>query len=345
MTPPVAVTVCAACGTQLAAGLLACPGCRRLAHSERLTQLAAEAEAAQAGGRPADALALWRSALDLLPPSTRQHETISARCRQLSTFVDQQPAPAPPKSLPKGFAGVGAGALLLLWKFKALLLLTLTKGKLLLLGLTKGGTVLTMFLSLSLYASAWGWKFGLGLVVSIYVHEMGHVAALRRFGIKATAPMFIPGFGALVRLRQQPVNAIEGSRIGMAGPIWGLIAAVAALGLFHATSEPLFGAVCRSAAWINLFNLLPVWQLDGARGMQALGKPQTWLVAVAAAGVAGLTWEGLPLLIALAAGYHAVARKHPPDELPSDRTTLIQFLALLAAYGGLLHLTAATKAP
>ena len=79
--------------------------------------------------------------------------------------------------------GVGAVGLMF-WKVKALFL-----------GLTKGTTLLSMLLSLGVYWAMWGWKFALGLVLSIYVHEMGHVITLRRYGFKASAPMFIPGFG------------------------------------------------------------------------------------------------------------------------------------------------------
>src|SRR5207302_3963478 len=96
-------------------------------------------------------------------------------------------------------------------------LFLLTKGKLLLLGLTKATTFFSMLLSLGVYWAAWGWKFALGLVLSIYIHEMGHVFALRRLGFKASAPMFIPGLGALIRLRQHPANPREDAEIGLAG--------------------------------------------------------------------------------------------------------------------------------
>jgi Zn-dependent protease len=86
---------------------------------------------------------------------------------------------------------------LFIWKFKVVLSFILTKGKLLLLGLTKGPTFLSMLLSVGVYWTAWGWRFAVGVVESIYVHAMGHVAMLRRFGIPATAPMFIPGFGGM----------------------------------------------------------------------------------------------------------------------------------------------------
>src|SRR5439155_143942 len=83
-----------------------------------------------------------------------------------------------------------------------------------LLGLTKASTLFTMLLSAGVYWAAWGWKFALGVVLSIYVHEMGHVQALQRYGIKATAPMFIPGVGAVVRLKQYPASPRD-ARVGL----------------------------------------------------------------------------------------------------------------------------------
>ena len=81
-------------------------------------------------------------------------------------------------------------------------------------------------LSLGVYWTAWGWQFALGIILSIYVHEMGHVFALHRYGFKAAAPMFVPGVGALVRLQQPVTNTREDADIGLAGPIYGLGAAL-----------------------------------------------------------------------------------------------------------------------
>ena len=100
-------------------------------------------------------------------------------------------------------AGLGAIGVLLA-KFKWVILALLGKGKVLLVGLAQAKTFLSMGIALAVYASFYGWKFALGLIASIYVHEMGHVVWLRRYGIAATAPMFIPGFGAFVRLKHAP---------------------------------------------------------------------------------------------------------------------------------------------
>ena len=162
----------------------------------------------------------------------------------------------------------------------------LSKAKFLLLGLTKASNFIRRC------ARRWGSTDRLrletlGLVVSIYVHEMGHVAALRRYGFRATAPMFIPGVGALIRLQQRPVNPVENARIGLAGPLWGLGAALAALEAYLATDWPAWLAIARFGAWLNLFNLIPFWQLDGGRGFSSLDEhrllPST---AVAAIGIA-----------------------------------------------------------
>src|SRR5262249_1129740 len=134
----------------------------------------------------------------------------------------------------RGAAGVGTIGVLLLGKLKFLLL-----------GLTKASTFLSMFAFFGVYWSTYGWPLALGLVVASYVHEVGHVAMLRRYGIDASAPLFIPGVGALVMLRQQVLDPLTDAKIGLAGPIWGLGAAVAASGIYVVTREPIWFAIAQ----------------------------------------------------------------------------------------------------
>jgi Zn-dependent protease len=322
-----ATFVCHGCGTHVAPVLLACPSCHRLVHADELKRLAAEAERATRAGSPSVALAAWRQALDLLPLDTMQHGAIAARVAYLSRAVDREPAVAKQGSgWRKGAAGLGTISLLLA-KFKFALVFLLTKAKLLLLGLTKASTFLSMLLSAGVYWTVWGWRFAFGVVLSIYIHEMGHVQALQRFGIKAGAPMFIPGIGAFVRLKQYPADRREDARVGLAGPIWGLVAALAAYAIYLATGLGIWGAIARFGVWVNLFNLLPMWQLDGARGFRALSRPQRW-VAVA---VVGLMWfltaEGLLALLFVAGALSAWfgdAAEQP------DATALLQYVGLVA---------------
>jgi Zn-dependent protease len=172
-------------------------------------------------------------------------------------------------------------------------------------GLTKSGTFLSMFLSLGVYWAAFGWKFAAGLIASLYVHEMGHVAALHRLGIRASAPMFLPGFGAFVRLQQHPVDAREDARSGTRGADLGPRGALVAAAVFFATQAPIWGAIARVGAWINLFNLLPIWQLDGGRGFRALSRGERFWVTGLLAALWFWTGEGLLVLLLLVAGFRA----------------------------------------
>lgn len=330
MTAPdpsgLAAPVCPQCGTEVAPVLLACPSCHRLVHAEELKRLAADAERAEQAGDPSAALGHWRRALELLPDDTTEHQTATARVAALSREVERAPAQHGNTKWGKATAGLGTLGVLLM-KFKFLLVFIVTKAKLLLFGLTKASTFFSMLLSAGVYWTVWGWKFALGVVLSIYVHEMGHVQALQRFGIKATAPMFIPGFGALIRLKQYPADRREDARVGLAGPIWGVGAAAAAYALYLATGAGIWGAVAHFGAWVNLFNLLPVWQLDGARGFRSLTRAQRWIVVAVIGAMWLVTAEGLLALLFVAAALAAWFGEAAPQ---ADRTGLLQFAWLVA---------------
>ncbi|HLY12044.1 MAG TPA: site-2 protease family protein [Planctomycetota bacterium] len=331
---------CADCGVELAPGLLACPSCARLLHGETLKKLAANADAAEKNGELSVALGFWRDALDLLPPDSRQHGVVLQKIRALSAQVDGAPTGPPGSAWRKGAAGL-SGLGLLLFKSKAALFFLLTKGKFLLLGLTKGKMLLSMLVSLGYYWSIWGWKFALGFIISLYIHEMGHVWMLNRYGIRATAPMFIPGFGALVRLQQYPVTVIEDARVGLAGPIWGLAAAGAAYGVYLLTGNSLWGALAQAGGLINLFNLIPVWQLDGGRGFRSLTRGQRVLVFLAASAIYAFTVQehrqNVMLLIIMACALGRAFLGEAPTE--RDDWGLFQYVLLILLLGGLAGIT------
>lgn len=337
-------TLCTACGTEVAASLNACPACHRLLHAAELNRLATAARAAVVDGKLSDALAHWRSAQDLLPPESRQHAAVGIEIVALSRRVEaggligaaSSPRPrfADPTALRKKLGaagGVVAAVALLLWKFKAAAVFLLTKGKVLLLGLSNVGTSLSMLASFGVYWSIWGWKFAAGLVLSIYIHEMGHVFALQRYGIKATAPMFIPGLGALIRLKQYPRTPREEARVGLAGPLAGLAAALASYGLFWATGAPIFAAIAKFGGLINLFNLTPVLSLDGSHAFLSLTTWQRWVCVAALGGVWYLTGEGLLVLIFIVALIRAMAGRGSDAPDGWALTTFVFLTVTLAA--------------
>lgn len=310
--------VCRGCGLSHAPALLSCPRCHALTHAPLLEQLAAQARAADEAADVTTALTTWREVLSLVPEGTAQHRQVGATVAALTkrapdvTLPAQAPqAPDPRPQDDKPSAGLLnklgwlGGAALLLWKFKAIILIVLSKGKWLLLGLTKGKTLFSMVAFAGVYWAVFGWKFAVGLVVGIYIHEMGHVAALKKLGIAASPPMFIPGVGALVRMKQYPATEAEDAQVGLAGPIWGAAATVAFYLAYLLWDAPAFAAIARFNAWINLFNLLPFGPLDGSRGMNAMSRVQRW-ICVATLGLAYLaTNDGLILLIGLVGAYRA----------------------------------------
>jgi Zn-dependent protease len=175
--------------------------------------------------------------------------------------------------LRRRLAPLGAAILAFLAKVKAILLF-LGQFKLL---VTAG----SMAVSLVAYASIWNWTFALGFVVLLLVHEMGHVIALRREGIPASAPMFIPFLGAVVSARSLGDDALAEARVGLAGPVLGSIGAGVCLLIWKLTGHDYWRALGFTGLFLNLFNLLPVVPLDGGRAMAAM-SPWMWCVGFAA---------------------------------------------------------------
>jgi Zn-dependent protease len=196
-----------------------------------------------------------------------------------------QPQPDPPQSpvqerkpllkrIGVGLLVLGALVVKLGTKLKAVLLL-LPKLKLL-------TTSATMLVSMAAYAVFWGVPFAAGFVLLLLVHELGHVIQLRREGIKASAPMFIPFLGAVVAAKSLGKDALAEARVGLAGPVLGSLGALACAVIGAVTGDPFWLALAFTGFFLNLFNLLPVVPLDGGRAMAAMA-PWMWF-----AGFAGL---------------------------------------------------------
>src|SRR4051812_18913381 len=189
---------------------------------------------------------------------------------------------------------VGAVVVKFAAKLKALLFL-LPKAKLL-------TTSATMLVSVAAYALFWGWTFAVGFVVLLLVHEMGHVIALRREGIKASAPMFIPFLGAVVAAKSLGRNALAEARVGLAGPVLGSLGALAAALIGVATGHEFWYALAFTGFFLNLFNLLPVVPLDGGRAMAAMA-PWMWFAGFAGLIAVAFIWPNpIMLLIILIGG-------------------------------------------
>ena len=338
---------CAHCSAVLAPALLLCPNCKALVHRSQLEALAKAAEAASQRGELAEAMASWRKALELLPAESKQAARITSVIRELRAKLASGVAPpaAPitsPAQQPRSASGRWAGALgsalaFVLFKLKSLWFLALTGWKPLLLGLTKLGTVWSMLLSLGVYWTLYGWQFALGLVLCIYVHEIGHVVALQRLGIAASSPMFIPGLGAVVRMNQYPIDVHEEATVGLAGPRWGLGISLFVFALSRLLHSPMLSAIAHVSAWINLFNLLPIPPLDGGRGFRALANPQRLLCAAVLGGVYFLTGQafaGIIALVALARGFEKRPNDTGNPRILAEFLAIATLLALISRFAG-----------
>ena len=335
-------SACSRCGTELAPALLACPSCQALVHAERLRTLVAAAEEREAARDVADAAARWREALELLPKNTRQYETILGRLTALGDDPDKRQRQAEVDRVRARYGKHGAivsAIAVFLLKFKFLIVLLLTKGKLLLLGLTKLSTLSSMALFFGFDARFLGWPLALGLVLSIYVHEMGHVAANRRHGIRTTAPMFIPGFGALIVAQQSFHSDWVEADIGLAGPLWGFGAALVEYAVYRATGNPFWATLTQWCALINLFNLTPVWQLDGAHAFKAMSRAHRLAATAALLLAVGLSGQRMLWIPVLGASW-AVFTMRPTSR--ADRRAVGYYVALT---GALSLLAALCRAP
>ena len=246
-----------------------------------------------------------------------------------------QPAHKPPAW--KRAGGIAGAAALILLKFgaklKALLLL-LPKLKLF-------TTSASMLVSIAAYSLIWGWSFALGFVLLLLVHEMGHVLQLRREGIKASAPMFIPFLGALVAMKELPKDAGAEARVGLAGPVIGSIGCLVPVGLYALTGNELFQALAFVGFFLNLFNLLPVLPLDGGRAMAAL-SPALWLAGFALLIAVTLLYPNPIMLLVLLFGgvetYRRWKARKQPEAQAYHRVSRRTRFGVAAVYLGLAAL-------
>ena len=194
------------------------------------------------------------------------------------------PDPAPTEHGERGYEPVqpGTGLRELVRRFLAPILavgFVVLKWGAVLLKLKVFTTAASMLVSIAAYAWIWGLPFAVGFVALIFVHELGHVVELRRQGVPASAPLFIPFLGAVIGMKQLPDDAWKEARVALAGPILGSVGAAAFLVAADVSGSDLLMALAFVGFFLNLFNLIPIVPLDGGRAVGAL-HPAIWLVGL-----------------------------------------------------------------
>ncbi len=306
---------CKTCGRDLASTELACVQCHTLAFSEELTILSARATALEEQGDLAPALEEWRKSLPMLPVQSTQADWVRDHVRKLELSLKVSP-PQPKNNWAKKLGPLAPIAIFLA---KAKWLLAIFKFKFL----------FSLGAFFALYWAMWGWKFGVGFAVLILIHEMGHYIDIRRRGLPADMPVFLPGFGAYVRWQALGVSLETRAGVSLAGPLAGLLASFACLAIWWKTGDPLWAGLTRAGAWLNLMNLIPVWILDGGQATNALDRNGRWILLVAAVLCALLFQESVFLFVAAGFIWRLFTKDLPPIASPRTVTYFICILGFL----------------
>ncbi len=259
-------------------------------------------------------------------------ERLYAAAQETEPERDYRPIHPEPawRSLARKLAAPFIALALLVWKFK-FALAAVFKFKV----FTTAGS---MIVSVGAYALLGGWWFGLGLVLLIFVHEMGHVLELRRQGVPASAPLFIPFLGAVVGMKQLPDDAWKEAQVALAGPLLGTLGAAVVWGFGEAYDSNFLRAMAFIGFLLNLFNLLPVVPLDGGRAVAAI-HPALWLAGLAGLAVLVFVRPNPILLIIILFGglelWHRWQARHDPAMRRYYRIRPWQRVAVAGVYLGL----------
>ena len=155
-----------------------------------------------------------------------------------------------------------------------------------------------IFVAVGGYALLWGWRFGVGVVVLILAHEMGHFIEAKRQGLNPALPVFIPFFGAYVAIRDARISPWQHAQVALAGPFAGGLGALAVLLVGESDGSRLLQALAYFGFMLNLINLIPVAFLDGGHIARSIGYLRRG-GAPGRALVIGAVYGGLALALAI----------------------------------------------
>lgn len=316
---------CRNCQRSLTAGALACPECHSLVHAEELERISGSAKALETKGELRSAREEWLKALPLLPAGAAQSIWIRDHARALldAALDPRTQGPSQPKSEVARKLGPLAPIAVLLAKAKGLLL-----------AVFKLKFLLTFVSFIGVYWALWGMKFGIGFAILILIHEMGHFIDVKRRGLPAEMPVFLPGLGAYVKWQAMGVSLQTRASVSLAGPLAGWLASVVCVLIWWKTGDAFWASLARAGAFLNVLNLIPIWILDGGQAAAALGKmDRIWLLT---AGLALwlLLGEGVFFLVAAGAAWRLFTKDMPAQ---SSRLSLAYYLGVLACLGLILH--------
>ena len=322
---PTVIRECPNCGHSVVLGATACPECHTLIYGADLNALARDAKALEARGDYAQAREMWNRSLPLLPPDSKQAEWVRdhVRALEIAHAELEQAAARPAHPMARKLGPLAPIAIVL------------AKSKGLLLAIFKLKFLFSFFWFIVIYAGLFGWRFGLGIAVSVLVHEMGHYIDIKRRGLPAEMPVFLPGLGAYVRWAALGVTARTRAFVSLAGPLAGCFGAAVCALLWMRTGDSLWIGLATASALLNVLNLIPVWVLDGGQAIKALNKAERIVLACAAVALAAGLGQPALLLVAAGAAYRVFTKDVPAAP---NRAVMVYYLLVLAALGFVMGL-------
>src|SRR3984957_1945305 len=138
-----------------------------------------------------------------------------------------------------------------------------------------------------------GWIWALAGVIGVFVHEYGHVLAINALGVGPGRIRIIPFVGGAATMQRTPESDFKGVLISLAGPSFGLLAAIPFFILARQTGDSRWLGGAFFVGLINLLNLAPAPPLDGSKALgPALARihPLVEKVALGVVGAAAVYW-------------------------------------------------------
>lgn len=228
----------------------------------------------------------------------------------------------------KGIGAVLGGLLVILSKLKFLLVI---------LKFSKfASTFISMIIMILVYAQMYGWAFGVGFVVLLFIHEMGHYLTAKHLKLDVSVPIFIPFMGAFVSMKESK-DVITEAKTSIGGPILGSIGALFCFLLYFVLHQNVWLAIAYTGFVLNLFNLIPIHPLDGGRTVSAI-SPKLWLIGIPVGVIALFKFFNPMLLVILLMGiFQVINQLKNPDKSYYDVpvSTRIKFALI---YFGLMAL-------
>ncbi len=292
-------------------------------------RFSSEAQQLERAGNPRGALERWRHALALLPGDSAQAAWLREHIKTLEA--------AHPDATSRWVKRLGPLAPIALF---------LAKFKFLLVALLKFKFLFSLLAFFGFYWAIYGPKFGLGFAMLVLIHEMGHYIDVKRRGLPAEMPVFLPGFGAYVRWQGLGVTAETRAEISLAGPFAGLLASLGCAAVWWYSggnhgiinqSNSLWAALAAVGAWLNALNLIPIFILDGGQAMLAVNRGGRMALVAIAVAIGYITGQLTFYLIAAGAAYRVyTAIKHGDEPEQSSMKILFFYTALLASLAALM---------